>query len=186
MADNKYDTLVRRSDLRNETQNLLKFYSIKLKSSLKTHTEGFTLIEVMIVIAIAGVLASISLPNYIKYREKAQIEVAITEIRFIEKEITKFVIDNNKLPDDLSEIGMDKVIDPWRRPYKYLKIKKNDGKGVNNKPRMDLSLHPINTDFDLCSVGKDGKSAAPLTAKISQDDIIRANDGGFVGLVSNY
>ena len=51
---------------------------------------------------------------------------------------------------------------------------------------MDLSLHPINTDFDLCSVGKDGKSAAPLTAKISQDDIIRANNGGYVGLASNY
>jgi len=35
-------------------------------------------------------------------------------------------------------------------------------------------------------VGKDGKSTAPLTAKISQDDIVRANNGGYVGLVSNY
>jgi len=140
----------------------------------------------MIAIAITGVLASIAIPNYIKYREKAQIEVAITEIRFIEKEIVDFVIDNGHLPDDLGEIGMGKVLDPWGRSYNYLKIQGNDGKGKNFKPRMDLSLHPINTDFDLCSVGKDGKSTAPLTAKISQDDIIRANNGGFVGLAFNY
>ena len=51
---------------------------------------------------------------------------------------------------------------------------------------MDHQLHPINCDYDLYSVGKDGKSEAPLTAKVSQDDIIRANNGGYVGLVSNY
>jgi len=145
-----------------------------------THPAGFTLIEVMIVIAIMGVLASISIPNYIKYREKAQIEVAVTEIRFIEKEIANFVLDNSELPEDLSKIGMDKVLDPWGIPYQYLRM------GDEGKPRKDHSLHPINTDFDLYSVGKDGKSNAPLTSKISQDDIVRANNGGFVGLVSNY
>ena len=174
----------------------MKFFCIKSKNSLKTRPAGFTLIEVMIVIAITGVLASIAIPNYIKYREKAQIEVAITEIRFIEKEIANFVIDNRYLPDDLGEIGMAKVLDPWGRPYNYLRIQasdededkkgKKDDEGQKGKPRKDHSLHPINTDFDLYSVGKDGKSTAPLTAKISQDDIIRANNGGFVGLVSNY
>jgi prepilin-type N-terminal cleavage/methylation domain-containing protein len=96
--------LVKRSGRHNETHNHLKFFCIKLKNSLKTRPAGFTLIEVMIVIAIAGVLASISLPNYIKYREKARIEVTITEIRFIEKEIANFVINDSKLPDDLSQI----------------------------------------------------------------------------------
>ena len=134
------------------------------------------------VIAIMGVLASISVPNYVKYREKSRIEAAIAEMRFIEKEIVSFGVDNGKLPDNLSEIGMDKVLDPWGRPYNYLRIQASN----KDKPRKDHSLHPINTDFDLFSVGKDGKSTAPLTAKISQDDIIRANNGGFVGLVSNY
>ena len=164
----------------------MKSYSLKLKKDLESHIPGFTLIEVMIVIAIVGTLTSIGVPNYIKYREKARLEVAITEMRFIEKEIAIYVVQNGKLPEDLSEIGMDKVLDPWGRPYTYLKIKGNDDRGINFRPRKDLSLHPINSDYDLFSVGKDGKTNAPLTDKKSQDDIIRANNGGFMDLASNY
>jgi len=35
-------------------------------------------------------------------------------------------------------------------------------------------------------MGKDGASVPPLTAKASRDDIIRANDGRFIGLASDY
>jgi len=140
----------------------------------------------MMVIAITGVLASISIPNYVKYREKARIQVAITEMRLIEKEIVDFVTHNGELPDDLSEIGMDKVLDPWGRPYNYLRIQGGTTKGKKGKARKDHSLVPINSDFDLYSVGKDGKSAPPLTSKWSKDDLVRANNGGYVGLVSNY
>jgi general secretion pathway protein G len=117
-------------------------------------------------------------------------------MKIIEKKIVNLVAGNGKLPEDLSDIGLDKIIDPWGRPYKYLKIfgsdDVKDGKGKKDdkckkgKPRKDRSLHPINTDFDLYSVGRDGKSTAPLTAKISRDDIIRANNGDFMGLVSDY
>ncbi len=151
-----------------------------MKKDLKIHITGFTLIEVMIVIAIVSILASIATPNYIKYRDKAQIAMAITEMGLIEKQIVIYLIDHRELPENLSEIGMDKELDPWGRPYHYLRI------GDKGKPRKDHQLHPINSDYDLFSVGKDGKSNAPLTSEISQDDIIRANSGGYVGLVSNY
>jgi general secretion pathway protein G len=188
LADNNSDTFIKRSYLHNEIHNQLKSYIIE-KKYLKTHTAGFTLIEVMIVIALVGILSSIGVPNYIKYREKARIAVAITEIKFIGKKIANFAVKNGELPEGLSEIGMDKVLDPWDRPYQYLKtqgICDDKDKGDKGKPRKDHSLHPLNCDFDLYSVGKDAKSTAPLRAKISQDDIIRANNGGFVGLVSNY
>ncbi len=175
----------------------MKYYSFKLKKDLKVHHTGFTLIEVMIVIAIMGILTSIGVPNYIKYREKARIEVAITEMRFLEKEILNFRAEFGELPDDLSEISLGRVLDPWGKPYEYLKTQgvcdeKDKGdkgdkkKGNDDKIRKDHSQHPLNCNFDLYSVGKDGRSNAPLTAKMSQDDIVRANNGGFVGLVSNY
>lgn len=57
--------------------------------------------------------------------------------------------------------------------------------GIGNA-RKDRFLVPINSDYDLYSTGKDGQSLAPLTAKGSSDDVIRANDGGFIGLASNF
>lgn len=52
--------------------------------------------------------------------------------------------------------------------------------------RKDRFLVPINTYFDLYSMGPDGMSAAPLTAAASRDDLIVANDGDYIGLASLY
>ena len=71
--------------------------------------------------------------------------------------------------------------DPWGHAYQYLNHATAKGKGAFRK---DKRIVPINTDYDLYSMGKDGQSVAPLTAKASRDDIVRANDGRFVGLAS--
>jgi general secretion pathway protein G len=60
------------------------------------------------------------------------------------------------------------------------------GGGIAGIARKDRFLVPINSTYDLYSVGADGKSTGPLTASISHDDVIRANDGGYVGLASGY
>ena len=63
----------------------------------------------------------------------------------------------------------------------------HSGKNTNiGAARKDGNLVPINTNYDLCSYGKDGKSKAPLRAKDSHDDIIYANDGGYIGLASEF
>jgi general secretion pathway protein G len=50
----------------------------------------------------------------------------------------------------------------------------------------DRNLVPINYDYDLYSVGKDGQTQPPLTVQASWDDVIRANGGGYVGLARLY
>ncbi|MCK5310915.1 MAG: type II secretion system protein GspG [Desulfobacteraceae bacterium] len=143
---------------------------------------GFTLIELMIIIAILGTLAGIAIPNYINYRERAKIAQCISDIKTIEKELFLFYIDNNTFPANLNAIGLGNLRDAWDRPYNYLPVA-GTPQGLLRK---DHFLVPVNTDFDLFSRGKDGISISPFTAKASRDDIVRANNGQFVGSVSDY
>jgi general secretion pathway protein G len=154
---------------------------------------GFTLLELVVVIAILGTLASVAIPSYWGYVEKARETVAISDIRQLERLIAAFEAANGRLPDSLAELGMGNMKDPWDNPYEYLTIasattkEEKGGKGEKDaKVRKDHFLKPINTDYDLYSKGRDGDSNAPLTAKASRDDIIRANSGQYVGVASKF
>jgi len=146
---------------------------------------GFTLIELMVVIAIVGTLSGIGIPAYNSYIEKAKITKTIAEIRLLEKEIRVYEVNNEMFPDTLNDIGRENFLDTWGNPYQYLNFANIKGKG-KGKMRKDRFLVPINSDFDLYSMGKDGKSQTPLTAKASHDDIIFANNGEYVGIASEY
>ncbi|RZB38149.1 MAG: general secretion pathway protein G [Desulfobacteraceae bacterium Eth-SRB2] len=150
----------------------------------KVSRRGFTLIEIMIVVAIIGTLSAMVVPNYLKYKEMGKIAVAITDVRIIEKQINIYAIDTGELPDSLNDLSISNTIDPWNNPYQYIRI--DGGNAPQGQLRKDHFLVPVNTDYDLYSMGKDGKSTATFTAKASQDDIVRVNNGGFVGLVSDY
>lgn len=54
---------------------------MQLKTSRKS---GFTLVEIMIVVAIIGLLAAIAIPNFIKAREKSQASVCISNLKQID------------------------------------------------------------------------------------------------------
>lgn len=148
---------------------------------------GFTLIELLSVLVIIGTLAGIAIPKFRQIVYLAQVTKAIGDISIIGKEIDAAVAGGGPLPTSLSEIGRGGLLDPWGRPYQYLKFDtKGKGKGAPGAARKDRFLVPINSSFDLYSFGRDGKSSPPLTASGSRDDIVRANDGGFVGLASKY
>lgn len=165
---------------------------LRYNCSLQVHREmsftqrGFTLIELMITTAIIGVVASIAIPAYQDYVEKTKIALAIIDIRNISRSLQDHSSLNNNYPSTLAEINADTIIDPWKNSYQYLNLSDPNIKGVKGKARKDHNLVPINSDFDLYSMGKDGKSTSPLTAKASQDDVIRASDGRFIGLASKY
>jgi general secretion pathway protein G len=52
--------------------------------------------------------------------------------------------------------------------------------------RWDKHLKPLNKDYDLLSMGKDGKTDTKIWKKNALDDIIRCNDGAYIGLASEY
>lgn len=139
----------------------------------------------MLVVAIIGTLAKIALPAITRALYRAQIVRAISDIKTLETEIDIFEIENGQVPNDLDAINRSGLLDPWGRPYVYLSFPAA-GKSWKGKARKDHSLVPLNTSYDLYSVGKDGESSAPLTAKASDDDIVRANDGGYIGLGSGF
>lgn len=147
--------------------------------------QGFTLLDLLIATAIIAILASIALPAYSNYIQKARISSAIVDIKGLEISIRSFAADNDRLPANLAEIHKADFLDPWGHPYQYLNIENNDIKGKGSL-RKDRNLVPINSDYDLYSMGADGETKPPLTAKASQDDIIRANNGVYVGLASSY
>jgi len=153
--------------------------------NLAFQQSGFQLIELLIALAVASLLAIIAIPSYSDYRDKADDATAAADIRGISQKIERYYTENNRYPDSLADVNTASLLDPWKNPYHYLRI---NGAGLNGKAalRKDKSLVPINTDFDLYSSGKDSNSMPPLTAKTSQDDIVRANNGKYIGLASDY
>jgi general secretion pathway protein G len=144
---------------------------------------AFSVIEILLVAALIVTLAAIAIPGLYAAVDYARVSRAIADIKVLELDIKTFELTQGRLPDSLSEVRSDTVTDPWGNPYVYTNLTDLKGKG---KARKDRFLNPLNSDFDLYSTGEDGKSSTPLTAKASRDDIVRANDGGFVGMASDF
>jgi general secretion pathway protein G len=154
----------------------------KSVKSIYGRIKAFTIIELLITISILGVLASITVPIYMQYKVKLNNAIAVTDIINIQVAVDSYFQAKDVYPNALTDIGMDLLLDPWEAPYEYLNLA-----GVPiGQMRKDQALVPINSDYDLYSKGPDGASVKPLTAAASRDDIVRANNGSFIGLASDY
>jgi general secretion pathway protein G len=154
-----------------------------MQRTRRSKEPGFTLVELLIVMAIILTIAAIAVPNLMAAMDSARVARAVGDINTIEKEITLYEVINGVLPDDLSQVGYGNYLDPWHNPYQYLNHSTMRG---NGQARKDRFLVPLNSDYDLYSDGKDGQSVPPLTAQKSQDDVVRASDGNYVGLASQF
>ena len=153
------------------------------RHAVNNSQSGITLIELVLVIAIIAVLAAIGVPQYQGYRDRVDVGHAVTDITVISTLIKLYETDNRVLPDSLDDVGLGSKLDPWGHPYQYFNIATATGKG---QLRKDKSLNPINSDYDLYSMGKDGQSKTQVNNKVSLDDVIRARDGQFIGLASDF
>ena len=149
---------------------------------------GFTLIELVLVVTITSSLAALAIPNVQRLVEQARVTEAMSDIIIFASTARDHKLVNGKLPDSFDRFGFDDPpIDPWGNEYEYLLIEGQfEIYPPGRKPRQDRFLRPVNRDFDIYSRGPDGETSDNLTDAYSLDDIIRANDGGFVGIAADY
>ena len=142
---------------------------------------GVTLLELMVVAAAVVMLSVFAIPALNGYVERSRTSRAIGDIGNISLQLYRWQLNTRSFPATLADAGI-VATDPWGRAYAYTRVEGTP----QNQLRKDHNLHPINTDFDLYSVGPDGNSEKPLTAGPSRDDVIRANNGAYIGVAANY
>jgi len=76
---------------------LLNFFKNGGNSSLKNN-KGFTLIKILVVVAIITILAAIAVPQYAKYRKRAQDSAALSDLKTIQTEAEAYYSDHSAYP----------------------------------------------------------------------------------------
>ena len=108
-----------------------------MRTSLRAAEQGFTLLEIMVVVVIIGLLAAIVVPNFVGNIDKAAVSRAKQDIRGIETALNLYRLDNFRYPttsDGLQALVTNPgeaaapnwkaqlrklPIDPWNHPYQY-------------------------------------------------------------------
>lgn len=114
----------------------------------KQRQRGFTLLEIMVVIVILGILASLVVPNLMGNKEKADRQKAVSDITALENALDMYKLDNSIYPN--TEQGLDALVSkptsqPEPRNYR------DDGY-IKRLPK-----DPWGNDYQLVSPGEHGK-----------------------------
>jgi len=142
-------------------------------------------LDLTISLVVASLLLTLAVPAYNGFTDREKVAKAINDVGALSVEVERFRLhNNNRIPDTLGELSMAVPLDPWGRPYEFLNVS-GAGHGLAGL-RKDGQLNPVNTDFDLYSRGEDGESTGPLSEKASRDDIVRANNGAYIGPGKDY
>jgi len=157
-----------------------RVHSVKTICSIRH--KGFALIEFIIAISIMAIIGTIASVTYRGHIESRNISIAISQIAHVATTLDNYIHQNKHYPDSLADIGVNDLLDPWENPYQY-NIAEDPCADISRK---DHNISTLNTDYDLYSMGKDGISVSRLSAKTSRDDVIRANNGNYIGLATEY
>ncbi len=131
-----------------------------MKATIRTRRQqGFTLLEIMVVLVILGLLVALVAPNVLQNQDKAMVEKARADVALLEQALDMYKLDNFQYPT--TDQGLEALVtkpetgpqpkrynsngyikrlpsDPWGNPYQYL------------QPGTKKA-------FDLYSLGADGE-----------------------------
>ncbi|QWR78396.1 type II secretion system major pseudopilin GspG [Candidatus Magnetomonas plexicatena] len=110
-----------------------KRLSLLLTKCVANNTKGFTLMEILIVVMIIGLIASLIAPNIMGRFARSQEEIAKAQVEMLSSSVQSFYLDIGRCPADLNELIVSteklwrgpylskKIIpeDPWHRAYQY-------------------------------------------------------------------
>ena len=156
--------------------------------------DGVTFLELLIALVVVAILAAVAIPAFGSAGPncdspdaqqgplmRAKIGKITGDIGRIHLAARSFDLSYGRFPDSLVEIGLSDLEDPWGNPYQYLVVLGRQNVGP---VRKDQNLKPVNSGYDVYSMGPDGKTASPFTSTVGADDIVMANDGAYFGLES--
>src|SRR5437870_13538373 len=96
---------------------------------------GYTIPELLLALAIMGVLTGVAVPSYSKYVERTRVAQAVIDIVAINAQIKGYYLDNHDYPNTLAQIGAGGKLDPWGRPYAYLAFRTPADRGHARKDK---------------------------------------------------
>jgi len=142
---------------------------------------GFTLAEILLATALLAVGATAVVGGISGQLERTRIERAKQEIGRIESAIEDYRARHHELPSSLADLGATAPLDPWGHSYEYVNFDASGTVGQKNYNGL-----PVNSEYDLYSLGPDGRTDADLWSDTARDDIVRARDGSFVGSAADF
>lgn len=87
---------------------------------MKKHSPAFTLIELLIVVAIIAILAAIAVPNFLEAQVRAKVSRAGSDMRTIATGLETYFTDNNKYPDCITAVGYIEKLKVLSTPIAYI------------------------------------------------------------------
>src|SRR5208283_3856367 len=117
--------------------------------------KGFTLIEILIVVMIIGLIASLVAPNLMGKFERSKEEISKAQVEMLSSGVQSFMLDESRCPNDLSELLKpgDANDTKWRGPYLSKQDLPKDSWGRDYQYKCPGDHGP----FDLYSLGANGK-----------------------------
>ena len=77
---------------------------------MKKMLKGFTLVEIMIVVAIIAILAAVAIPNFIKYRQSSQATACVANLKQVQAAKENYMMNNADAPSDVAALVTAKLL----------------------------------------------------------------------------